>query len=36
MLKTAPFVCNRVGAQLEANLKPHKEHFDEPHADEVD
>jgi hypothetical protein len=22
--------------QLEAKLKPHKEHFDEPHADEVD
>ncbi|ANI99943.1 hypothetical protein A8O14_07590 [Polynucleobacter wuianus] len=22
--------------QLEAKLKPHNEHFDEPHADEVD
>ena len=22
--------------QLAAKLKPHKEHFDEPHADEVD
>lgn len=23
-------------AQLEAKLKPHQEHFDEPHIDEVD